>query len=372
MIKSIEIENFKCFEKQSLYLGKMTVFTGLNGMGKSSVVQSLLLLRQSFEAKFLSPEMTKLSLNGEYAQIGKGKDALCEFATNEQISLGVACEDEAFGKWVFDYHAESDVLNGVLESGKSPYSASLFSDQFRYLRAERLGPRPGYDMSTFFVSEKGSLGTRGEYAAHFLHEYSDENVGREVVRHPEAHGKQLLYQAEAWLGEISPGTRIKVFINPSLDTAELRYSTVTSKHGSNDYKAINAGFGLTYSLPVILASLLSCPGCLLIVENPEAHLHPKGQFKIGELLCRAAATGAQVIVETHSDHVLNAIRLAVHDSILEAGSVSMNFFRRAVGSDIARIVVDSPGLTKRGSFEFSPEGFFDEIEKRLSQLILPS
>lgn len=372
MIKTIDLENFKCFKNESINFGNLTVLTGLNGMGKSSLIQSLLLLRQSFENRLLASEVVKLSLNGPYTNIGKGRDLLFEFASDEQISVGLRQDNKITARWRFDYASDSDVLNGTVASEGNPFDAILFNDSFCYLQAERLGPRPSYDMSSFLVKEKRRIGTRGEYAAHFLHEFSEEEVRASSVRHPASQGNQLQYQVEGWLGEISPGTRVKVNVNSSLDAAELRYSFVTDKQTSNDYKSTNVGFGLTYSLPVIIASLIAKPTMLLVVENPEAHLHPKGQFKVGELLCRAAAAGAQVVVETHSDHIINALRLAVRGGIIAAEQVRVNFFRRSISRDSARIVVDSPRVTSDGALEYWPDGFFDEIEKRLSQLVLPS
>ena len=72
----------------------------------------------------------------------------------------------------------------------------------------------------------------------------------------------------------------------------------------------NMGFGVSYALPVITAGLLAPAGSLLVVENPEAHLHPAGQSRVGRFLAHLAASGVQVVAETHSDHVLNGVRLA--------------------------------------------------------------
>ncbi|WP_180834594.1 AAA family ATPase, partial [Vibrio parahaemolyticus] len=63
-------------------------------------------------------------------------------------------------------------------------------------------------------------------------------------------------------------------------------------------------------LPIVLALLVTKPGGLVIIENPEAHLHPKGQSYLGRLIQRTAEAGVQVIIETHSDHLLNGIRVA--------------------------------------------------------------
>ena len=77
-----------------------------------------------------------------------------------------------------------------------------------------------------------------------------------------------------------------------------------------------------------MALLSAKRGTLVLLENPEAHLHPQGQVRIGELIARTAASGVQILVETHSDHVLNGIRLAVHAGKIEPDQVKLQYFKR--------------------------------------------
>ena len=63
-----------------------------------------------------------------------------------------------------------------------------------------------------------------------------------------------------------------------------------------------------------------------MVENPEAHLHPSAQAAMGEFLAISAASGIQVILETHSDHVLNGIRRAVKKGLITHHDVAIHFF----------------------------------------------
>lgn len=85
MIRSIRLQNYKCFEDQLLEFNALTLLSGLNGTGKSSVVQSLLLLRQSFQQNLL--RITGLALNGDLIHIGTAKDALFEGAKEDVICL---------------------------------------------------------------------------------------------------------------------------------------------------------------------------------------------------------------------------------------------------------------------------------------------
>lgn len=114
---------------------------------------------------------------------------------------------------------------------------------------------------------------------------------------------------------ISPGIRLHVAehaLRDGMDLVSLRYSFIQDQQVSNAYRSTNVGFGLTYSLPIFVAVLSSRPGSLILLENPEAHLHPKGQSRLGEFLAIAASQGIQIVAETHSDHVLNGVRVAVH------------------------------------------------------------
>ena len=92
MIRKLRLQNFKCFEDLSLELGSLTLLAGLNGMGKSSVLQSLLLLRQSYLQGIL--EETGLALNGDLVSIGTAADALFEEAIEEKIGFELALEND--------------------------------------------------------------------------------------------------------------------------------------------------------------------------------------------------------------------------------------------------------------------------------------
>jgi predicted ATPase len=155
-----------------------------------------------------------------------------------------------------------------------------------------------------------------------------------------------------------------------MDLVNLRYSFVTGDQRSNLYRATSVGFGITYVLPVLVAVLSSSPGDIVLVENPEAHLHPKGQVRLGELLARAGAAGIQVIVETHSDHILNGVRLAVHGGI-KPESVGIYYFSRTAEAGRVRSIVESPVIDRDGRLDQWPDGFFDEWDKSLERLLAP-
>lgn len=366
MIHQLRLQNFKRFEDQSVEIGALTLLSGLNGMGKSSVLQSLLLLRQSYQQRLL--ESIGLALNGDLVHIGTARDALFEDAKEDKIGFVLTLEDGNEAIWQFGYDPEADIL-GLASPTVPPgtYQVSLFGDDFQYLQAERIGPRTSFAMSDFQVRQHRQLGTMGEYTAHFLSIFRDSEIPNSTLSHPQAKSSNLLSQVEAWLSEISPGTRIHIIDNPSLDLVTLQYSFGLSK----EYRATNVGFGITYTLPVITAILSAKPGSLLLLENPEAHLHPKGQARMGNLLARAAARDVQIILETHSDHLLNGIRLAVHGGDLNPDRVRLHFFQRREkqGQLISEVI--SPRMDRRGRIDQWPDGFFDEWDNSLAALLQP-
>jgi predicted ATPase len=367
VITSIELTNFKCFEKQRLQLRPLTLLAGLNSSGKSTIVQALLLLRQSFLENLLP--QTGLTLNGKLAQLGTAKDALFEEAEEDEIGFALEDDKPAVLNLGFSYREESDVLalKDCNVTGEV-WNTSLFRDEFQYLRAERIGPRTSFGMSDYEVRHHRQIGSGGEFTAHFLSLFGSEAVELEILRHPLANSSTLQSQVEAWMTEVSPGMRLSIERHSEMDlmTFSVTYS-LGHQVASSEYRPTNVGFGITYVLPIVVSVLAARPGSLLIVENPEAHLHPRGQVKMGELLTLASAAGIQVLIETHSDHLLNGIRLAVHDQKTNPSKVA---FYHSKWNSGAR----SPSLTfleldQNGRLSQWPEGFFDETERSLDRLL---
>lgn len=381
MITSLQLLNFKPFANQLLEFKRLTLFSGLNSTGKSSVMQSLLLLRQSYQQGLL-PEKG-LALNGDLVKVGTAQDALFEGAKDDFIGFNIVWENNSEAVWRFKYDKEVvDVLNLSSEQVTSEvYKSNLFGNNFHYLQAERIGPRPFNEMSGYQVRQLDQLGIKGEYAAHFLAINGRKVIPNSSLTHPDvklktqrekeqstAKSMDLIDQVEAWMGEISPGTRLKIDAKSDVDLMSFQYS-----YGdSNPYRATNVGFGISYILPIIVAALASTPGTIILIENPEAHLHPKGQVKMGQLLALAASGGVQVVIETHSDHVLNGIRLAVHGGKIDPKDVQLHYFQRQNKEGQAVTEVISPKIDRNGRIDRWPDGFFDEWDNSLEILLEPA
>lgn len=385
MIESFRLRNFKCFADETVPFGALTLLTGLNGAGKSSVLQGLLILRQSFQQGLLG--MGRLALNGDLVQLGTAQDALYGYAEEELIGFSLLVPTRPPQSWTFLYNRDADVLATVEASAAeegaigcamrtpttgSAEQMSLFGDSFQYLCAERVGPRTSFATSDFLVRERRQLGIRGELTAHFLSTFGKSHrVAPGPLLRTDVPSDDLLAQVEAWLDFISPGTRIKLTSHRAMDAVQLGYQFVSGRDVTDIYRPTNVGFGLTYTLPILVAVLSAAPGALLLLENPEAHLHPRGQARMGELLALVASTGVQIILETHSDHVLNGVRVAVHDGKLKPERVRLHFFERKDTGERAIHQLISPRMDRDGRIEPWPAGFFDEWDAALDKLLAP-
>lgn len=360
MINLLELENFKCFHKQKIEFRPLTLLTGVNSAGKSTVIQALLLMQQTIVD---SGKTMEVQLSGGLVNMGLPEDVLNSNADNDTFSIRV------------EQGNTSSYLQAMLEGGSELKTIPLTSPpptfaQFQYLNAERLCPRPLFPVPTSRQLRFNAIGNHGEFAAYHLYvsgqakiPFSD-SVGRNLLAFGAAGDSTTLQlQTEAWLSSLGEAVRLQTDRPTGTDAVILGFSFPGIS--SNYYRPTNVGFGLTYALPIFVAGLRSSANSLLIVENPEAHLHPKGQALMGRFLARAAACGTQIIIETHSDHVLNGIRVAVKHGDISETDVQINFFHHDNGdSHIA-----APHIDKNGHIDQWPDDFFDELDKQLSELL---
>lgn len=358
MLQKISLDNFKCFRHMEIDLFNLNVFSGLNGMGKSTTIQALLLLKQSFQQEYLQQ---RICLNGDYVNLGTGKDVLCENADNEIIRIKLKESNKQLD-FNIAYVSNADVLNVI-----KPYcmESSFSQYHFEYLNAERLSPQAIYPKSSYYVDAKSQLGINGQYTAHYLFKNQDQSLSWDSC---DGNEKFLKGAVQYWLNEISPNVKIDIQDIENTDFAKIGYY-YTDNEKSNTFRPTNTGFGVSYVLPVIVALLKATAGSIIIIENPEAHLHPKGQRRIGELIAKCAESGTQVFIETHSDHVLNGIRIAVKKKQIKHYNVGLFYFSKVLKINSIEHIVEIPKINESGRLDYWPEGFFDEWEKALDEII---
>ncbi len=368
MINYMQIENFKSIKKLALPLENLNLFFGMNGMGKSSVIQALLLLRQSFWENHKSG-LDVLYTNGDVIQLGTGKDIFCQSGVSDLIRFYVQFNNDIKYDCYYQYELEkpdSDQLMRVGAEAKEDYSTPLFSEQFSYLGAEHLGPRKQYSTENWKKNGVIKLGTAGEYIVPLL------ALEGEKIRVPDEmcleNGKtnRLIDQVSAWMEEISPGIRIAAELLPSIEKAKLAISYSGNRLVSDAFLPVNVGFGIPYALPLIVELLISGADSLLLIENPESHLHPKGQTMMAKLIALAAAHGCQIICESHSDHVINGVRVAVKKGQISNQEVGIFFFSK---NEEQETKVDDIYVDRNGNLSDYPLGLLDEWGVLMTELI---
>jgi predicted ATPase len=371
MITNIRLKNFKIFENEPFELAPLTLFTGINGMGKSSAIQSLLMLKQSFDSKQLQYENQVELENNGYIDLENCGELCNKKASPKTIEIVIENSHSKRYQWTIDASNPKDKKAKITFEGDASYKDEpLFNESFIYLTAERLGPRKSYDKDYTSRTHNTILGIQGEKTPAFIQKAASENteIGIEALMHSSLKGTnvldnpKLLYRnINAWLGDILGRPVTAKVSDEGKDKVRLTFSIKGAQ--GEDFSALQVGFGFSFSLPVIVAPLIAKPGDLIIIENPEAHLHPSAQSKIGILLALAAQNGVQVIVETHSDHLLNGIRVAVKKKILSSNNTVIHFFSQNA------IQKQTFSIEEDGTTERWPSGFFDEWDNRLSELL---
>jgi len=377
MIERVRLQNFKASHHLNARIAPLTLLSGLNSSGKSSILQAIAILRQSYSG---SSDVTSLALGGNLVRLGHGRDVLSEGSESDADIIAFEVEEDGtMYRWGCTGVPDASELP-ILEA-PSHLPQFIRSTHFQYLQADRASPLTHYPQASQHARLTGFLGAKGEFTADFLalnagaDSYENRLVSLSSWPLPDALLAQvsptrtLIDQVAAWLQHFSPGVRLSSERIKGTDEVKLYYEFVghSRRTKSNQYRPGNVGFGLTYSLPILVACLATPRGSLLLLENPEAHLHPQGQLALGELLALVAADGVQLIVETHSDHILNGIRLAAKRQKIEANSVALHFFTRSLKSGDSEL--QSPALLLDGRLSNWPSGFFDQWDKSLDALL---
>jgi hypothetical protein len=194
-----------------------------------------------------------------------------------------------------------------------------------YITAERIGPRETYPLLDPTIGT--IVGPSGEHTVSLLHLRRDERIQDALVM--EGEPPTLLGQVGQRMRQFFPGASLVVERVPQANVVILGLRT---SDDTDFHRPVHVGFGLTQILPIIVATLSAKQGDVILIENLEVHLHPSGQAKMGKFLAEVASSGVQVIIETHSDHVLNGIRRSVKAGF-PPGDVELHFFNRGRKKD---------------------------------------
>ena len=420
MIKHLAIKNFKLYKEVNLPLNRLNLLTGINGRGKSTVLQAFLLMSQSAQ---INRATAQIYLNGDDVKLGTFDDVKSkEVSFSEPICFTFHYDEIVCRYFLYSNQTDASELNIdkiVVESPgfelglrKSEMGDDLYQfyssthpqinkkvllplfDLFlsnstiehylpqaslreirnvinlvgiHYVSADRIGPRIYYENKSLghFIR----VAALGENTVNVLYHKGNDHVNDTILRgYCKIFGEDYKEMSSTiedntnyWVDKIFQGAQVKVESIKGEDLLKLRIKS--DKKGAY-YKPTNVGYGFSYSLSIIVAGLIAKPGEILIVENPEAHLHPYAQSIMAKFLSLVASTGVQVFVESHSDHILNGFRIAVKNKIIDSTHLNVLYFDHRLDNFFEKIDVDEDG-----GIDKWPISFFDQSVNDLNYLL---
>ena len=341
----LHLVNFKCHKDCHISLNNLTLLTGANAAGKSSIIQSLLLLNSALTNAKVAETSVDIRLNDENRALDLG--IVDRLISNDSKSDCVEIELDK-QKFYFLVGEEPEPQHLVMHIPALTVETNVLIDNIRYLAADRKGPQYEVDLYEYM---KKNCGVHGQYTASVIYnnQFTKIQEDRTFELEDELNFRR---QLDAWLTYIFPGislavqaagnSKCQVWIN----NASLRVNNV----------ATNVGFGITYALPILVTCLLAQDEFVLI-ENPEAHLHAKAQSNLGYFLGVMAAAGVRILIETHSEHIVNGIRRAIAEGKrLTPDKASIYFFN----SNDQEISVKDITIDAYGNLSAFPVDFFDQ------------
>lgn len=376
MIDNLVITNFKSHKNIHLAPRALTVLAGKNGVGKSSVLQSLLLLAQKAQE---TTGIVSVGFKEAPLKLGTLADVFCADAEGGEDSIGFLLSVDG-EEYETNISVSADILDHTavpMEIVRTSKTVADYLKSIRYISADRLEPRHLHAFARDSVAKR-FFGVRGENAVAILHHYRDSGAPEDQVV-AGLHGEgtdgdgNLGRQVDAWMKSFAEDMRVRTEMVGDTDVRlTFRFGYGLDWH---DFSPENVGFGISAVLPLVIMVLASRPGECLIMENPETHVHPRGQAEFGRLLALAAHAGVQIFVETHSDHIINGIRVAVKENTISPDEVDVVYFAKHENgtgtslSEIGGVGAKELELYDDGDFAEYPPGFLDEWTDQLTKLL---
>ncbi|MFZ2727801.1 MAG: AAA family ATPase [Methylococcaceae bacterium] len=344
MLKQLSIKNFKSIGNQSFELKPLTILTGLNSTGKSSVIQSILLLSKHASRRnqgLVSDYVENFSDFSEIRNKYLNAKSLSIKAKNEQHTFSLSMD---YDKTTFTPKKECSDLN--------------FEDKLYYVSANRIGQE---SLASFSKEQK--TGRHGEYIFGYFESNKDKPLFSDIIKFKDS--STLKYQVNGWLNYI-----LELSINLQTDKITATHVRVSfDVDGINDINPFNIGAGNSYLAKILITGLLCNKDDILLIENPEIHLHPKAQSRLGEFFAWLAQNGIQLIVETHSEHLINKLRHQVYRKMLDADNITI-YYKESITKDFMNIAINNSGhfINSAGERMQFPSGFFDSTLKELLEI----
>lgn len=324
MINNLKIKRFKCIADESFTFRNLTILTGLNSAGKSSVIQSILLMSHYFgDKKFLSENLLDFSNNRN------------KFLNAKEFSIEI--NGTSLTKNIDEINKQGSLLNFTNEQ-----------DIF-YISANRLGPE-----EFAIYSSEDKIGKNGEFIFSYYQQNKNNVIEKSLIK--TEYSDTLRGNIDYWLSYILDA-------DIELITEKAGYNHVRVSYKFNKLEQISPdslGAGTSYLVKILIVCLLAKQGNVLLIENPEIHLHPKAQSKLGEFFTFIASKGVQVVLETHCENLIDIIRYEVYKNHINNDDVII-YYKEDSNTPFEKIEIDETGHFIRENKDASdnfPSSFF--------------
>jgi predicted ATPase len=417
-ITGIAVRGYKSlYEECRVEIRPLTILAGANSSGKSSIMQPLLMLKQTLEATY---DPGALLLDGPNVRFTYAKQLLSQLSSASytdiftlKIEIGNNYIKNTFKKMPRK-GIELVEMTYKVDKEETTLSPKMNSEDIKSVLPEHLNDlhksisktiKEGWqwtiERTRCFLGFDLRLRGQKSFANVFTRTTLFETDIRQLIHVPGLRGNpERTYKTTA-IGREFPGTfevyvasvvhhwqktkdnrlrdlgsvletlglTCKVDAKQLDDTqVELRVGRLpTAKGRVKDMVSIaDVGFGVSQTLPVLVALLVAEPGQLVYLEQPEIHLHPRAQAALAEILADAAKRGVRVVVETHSELLLLAVQSLVAEGKISPNLVKLHWFTRR---EDGVTEVSSAELDEAGAFGDWPEDFGDVSMKLESRYL---
>lgn len=362
-LEKIILKNFKCHKYFETDIRQLNILTGSNAAGKSSLVQALLLAFKSWE----ECEKKQINTNKIYGiNLGvpmnivsedlEEKNICIELYLNGKKNAVLLGTPDDSDEIYFDICNYEEIIE-VKERGYNLSKMSLF-----FLNAERKGPRIVSFINDIVPYSVGNTGENTGYVLSEMDKLQKISEGFQLPKDLKISGiGRFSANCEEWLNVIIPDTKIKYSVD-----VEKNITTMLLQNQGEFHLPIATGFGITYVLPIIVQALAASmiENSVLVIENPEAHLHPQSQSRLGKFLALVAINGVQIILETHSEHIVDGCRIQTAKE-KQCENMRILFFEKRDNNSVCRSI----DIQDDGELEEWPAGFFDQKRADLRELL---
>ncbi len=364
MIDSITIKNFKCIDNETLNFSPLTILTGANSSGKSTVIQGLLL-----GLKYLQYQSQDMSRIAQYRNLIDNfmsyDDIYNRRVGRKNVSIDVKFKmpDPLGLKYSrFDYDNNSDpTISGDSIDKNNTNTLLLLGNSFYYVSANRQGPA-SIEQVGFERLFKPDLSNM-----YSVFEQNKSEPIHESISNERAHSPMLKHQVSYWLSQIlnmNNGIDAKV---ERIDSNFVRLEYEFEDIGS--VSPFNTGTGTSFLVRLIILCLRAKPTDTIVIENPEIHLHPYSQSKLGEFFAYLAQRGIQIVIETHCEHLIHRVRYEIYKQRLNHEFATIHY-KSSATTAFETIHINQGGhFTDPDGVERGfPSGFFDKSLMELLEI----